>query len=166
LRLRGKKQEIITNIAQSYNLLKDFSLLLNLHKIFKIIFKIKKIDTPKVVREFSLEFNIEEFKNKTYEEILREIKISILKLVLFAVFFYFHSKNIQLNQGKSAGIFNFFTSFKYLIYKLSNRNFWTPIDSFKILNQVFSINNILDLIEKAIISISINILALLFLRIL
>jgi hypothetical protein len=79
-----------------------------------------------------------------------------LKLVLFAVFFYFHSKNIQLNQGESAGIFNLFTSFKYLISNLSNRNFWKPTDSFEILSRAFSIDNVLDLIEKAIISISIR----------
>jgi len=97
------------------------------------------------------------FNLKTYKpdkEFIGQVKISILKLLLLAVFFYFGSKKIQLDREKSAEIFNFFTNFKNLI--LSNRNFWKPTDSFKILNQVFSINNILDLIEKAIISIQLR----------
>jgi hypothetical protein len=154
LGLRGKKQEIITEIAQSYNLLENFSLLLNLHKIFKI-FKID-IDTSEegiqeeIVRETSLALDV---KNKTPEEIVREIKISILKLVFFIVFFYFNSKEVQLNPKISAEVSKFFTIFKNLISNLLNRNFWKPTDSFGILNRTFSINNILDLIEKAIISI-------------
>jgi hypothetical protein len=157
LRLRGKKQEIITNIAQSYNLLEDFSLLLNLHNIFKI-FKID-IDTSEeeiqeeIVRETSLAFDVKKFKDKTPEQIVSEIKISILKLVFFIVFFYFNSKEVQLNPKISAEVPKFFTIFKNLISNLLNRNFWKPTDSFGILNRTFSINNILDLIEKAIISI-------------
>ncbi len=81
--LRGTPQEIITNIAQnykSYNLLEDFSILLNLHEIF---------DTPKVTREVSLAFDVEKFKNKTTEEIVKKVKISILKLVFFCCVFLF-----------------------------------------------------------------------------
>jgi hypothetical protein len=165
LGFRGKRQEIITEIAQNYNLLKDFSLLLNLHNIFKI-FKID-IDTSEegiqqeeiqeeIVRETSLAFDVEKFKNKTPEEIIKEVKISILKLVLFVVFFYFNSKKVQLNPKISAEVSKFFTIFKNLISYLLNRNFWKPTDSFEISNRTFSINNILDLIEKAIISITIR----------
>ncbi len=69
------------------------------------------------------------------------------------MFFYFNLKEVQLNPKISAEVSKFFTIFKNQISNLLNRNFWKPTDSFKILNQVFSINNILDLIEKAIISI-------------
>ena len=157
---RGTRQEIITEIAQNYNLLKDFSLLLNLHNIFKI-FKID-IDTSEegiqeeIVRETSLAFDVEKFKNKTPEEIIKEVKISILKLVLFIVFFYFNSKKVQLNPKISAEVSKFFTIFKNLISYLLNRNFWTPTDSFVISNRTFSIDNVLDLIEKTIISITIR----------
>jgi len=167
---RGTRQEIITEIAQNYNLLKDFSLLLNLHNIFKI-FKID-IDTSEegiqekerqeeeiqeeIVRETSLAFDVEKFKNKTPEEIIKEVKISILKLVLFIVFFYFNSKKVQLNPKISAEVSKFFTIFKNLISYLLKRNFWKPTNSFEILNRAFSIDNVLDLIEKAIISITIR----------
>jgi len=157
---RGTRQEIITEIAQNYNLLKDFSLLLNLHNIFKI-FKID-IDTSEegiqeeIVRETSLAFDVEKFKNKTPEEIIKEVKISILKLVLFIVFFYFNSKKVQLNPKISAEVSKFFTIFKNLISYLLNRNFWKPTDSFEISNRTFSIDNVLDLIEKTIISITIR----------
>ncbi|MEM5814875.1 MAG: hypothetical protein QXD89_00050 [Candidatus Aenigmatarchaeota archaeon] len=144
---RGTRQEIITKIAQEYKLLEDFSILLNLHEIF---------DTPKVTREVSLAFDVEKFKNKTPEQIVKEVKISILKLLLLAMFFYFGSKKIQLDREKSAEIFNFFINFKNQISNLLNRNFWKPTDSFEILNRAFSIDNVLDLIEKAIISISIR----------
>jgi len=99
------------------------------------------------------------FNLKTYKpdkEFIGQVKISILKLVFFVVFFYFNSKEIQLNSKISAEVSKFFIIFKNRVSYLLDRNFWKPTDSFKILNQVFSINNILDLIEKAIISIQLR----------
>jgi hypothetical protein len=62
---RGIRQEIITEIAQNYNLSEDFSLLLNLHNIFKI-------DALKVVREVSLDFDVEKFKDKLLNKLLEK----------------------------------------------------------------------------------------------